>query len=90
MGDPESTNPASSGLSFQNHLETKGPYPFSWVLLAAIGVPILRVLPAVYPAEAAVLIGTQRTHEKSYRQGSAAIWKSASPPSSKRSSAAKS
>jgi succinoglycan biosynthesis transport protein ExoP len=63
--EPESGHPAFSFLSILRTVwKRKVRIVLAWVLFAAIGVTVVRLLPAVYLSEAVVLIDTQKIPEK--------------------------
>jgi len=62
---PESGHPAFSRLSVLRTLgKRKGSIAIAWILWALAGGAVVRLLPAVYLAEAVVLIDTQKIPER--------------------------
>ena len=65
LEEPESSTPALSPLSILRTLwKRKVRIVLTWVVFAAIGITVVRSLPAVYVSEAVVLIDTQKIPEK--------------------------
>jgi uncharacterized protein involved in exopolysaccharide biosynthesis len=65
LEEPESGHPAFSRLSILRTVwKRKILIAVAWVLFAAVGVAVVRMVPAVYLAEAVILIDTQKIPEK--------------------------
>src|ERR1017187_3046873 len=63
--EPESNHPAFSRLSILRTIgKRKVRIAIAWILFALIGGAVVHLLPAVYLAEAVVLIDTQKIPEK--------------------------